>query len=125
MGKQRNIGNVLLQTRHSDLVDIEPMIQILPKFTPSNQLLQRLIGSCHNSHIDWIQAVTGTSPFDGVDILNLGSDGIDGNDIVMFTVGGRYEINRYLSFGASYERPLTRRKDIIQQRFTLSLVFEL
>ena len=72
-----------------------------------------------------VQAVVGTGPFEGVDILNLGSDGVEGNDIIMLTLGARYAINKYLSFGASYEHPLTRRKDIIQQRFSLSLVFEL
>ncbi len=75
--------------------------------------------------ISAVQTVVGTGPFEGVDILNLGSEGVDGNDVISLAVGVRYAINRYLSFGFSYEHPVTRRKDIIQQRFSISLVLEL
>ena len=75
--------------------------------------------------ISAVQTVVGTGPFEGLDILNLGSDGVDGNDIISLAVGARYAIANNLSFGFSYEHPVTRRKDILQQRFTISLVFEL
>ena len=67
----------------------------------------------------------GTGAFEGVDILNLGSDDVEGNDVITAAVGFRYAFNHNLSFGFSYERPVTRRKDILQQRFTISVLFEL
>ncbi len=75
--------------------------------------------------ISAVQAVVGTGAFEGVDILNLGSNDVEGNDIITLAVGARYAITNNVSFGFSYEHPVTRRKDIIQQRFTISLLFEL
>ena len=72
-----------------------------------------------------VQAIVGTGAFEGGDLLNLGSDDVKGNDLITAAVGVRYAINRNVSFGFSYERPVTRRKDILQQRFTVSLLLEL
>ena len=75
--------------------------------------------------ISAVQAVVGTGAFEGVDILNLGSDDVEGNNVISAAIGVRYAFNHNLSFGFSYERPVTRRKDILQQRFTISVLLEL
>lgn len=62
--------------------------------------------------------------FDGVDLLNLGSQGIGGNDIVTFAVGFEVPITRHVSFGTVYEFPLTKRQDIVDDRVTVALNIE-
>jgi hypothetical protein len=65
-----------------------------------------------------------TGGFDGVDLLNLGSPNIGGNDIVTFAVGLEVPITKHISLGAIYEFPLTKREDLIDERVTLSLNLE-
>jgi len=52
MNQKGNIGKMLSQRWDSDLMDIQPVIEIFAKLTPSNQLSQRLIGGGHDSDID-------------------------------------------------------------------------
>jgi hypothetical protein len=70
------------------------------------------------------QAALMTGGFDGVDLLNLGSPNIGGNDIVTFAVGLEVPITKHVSLGAIYEFPLTKREDLIDERVTLSLNLE-
>lgn len=62
---------------------------------------------------------------EGVDVVNLGSDFVENNDLVFAGLGFRYEFNRHVGVGFLWERPLTDREDIFDQRFTLSLRLEL
>jgi hypothetical protein len=71
-----------------------------------------------------VQSALGTGPFEGVDVLNLGSPGVAGNDIVTFAAGARIPITKNLSLGAVYEFPLTHREDIFDQRVTANLLLE-
>lgn len=70
------------------------------------------------------QALLGTGSFDGIDVVNLGSRGVAGNDIVMVSFGARFPIVRHVTFGASYDMPVTHREDLIKQRVNLSLLLE-
>jgi hypothetical protein len=65
-----------------------------------------------------------TGRFDAVDVANLGSKGVVGNDFVVGTFGMRARITDHLIFGGSWGIPLTGRKDIWDQRASLSLTWE-
>ena len=71
-----------------------------------------------------VQAALATGPFEGVDLLNLGSPGVAGNDIVTFAAGARIPLTKHLSFGAVYEFPLTEREDTLDRRVTANLTLE-
>ena len=62
--------------------------------------------------------------FEGVDVINLGNNGVDNNDVITWAVGAHFPISRHVTFSAGYERPLTSRKDIFKQRVTSSVRFE-
>lgn len=70
------------------------------------------------------ETALGTGGFEGVDLLNLGSGSVSGNNIVTFAVGARIPIVKHLSFGAVYEFPITSREDIFDQRMTANLALE-
>jgi hypothetical protein len=67
----------------------------------------------------------GVEPEEGNDVLNFGSQGVDGNDIVSFTVGARMQLMREVSLGVGWEHPVTRRKDLLQNRLYINLLWEL
>jgi hypothetical protein len=71
-----------------------------------------------------VQAALGTGGFEGIDVANLGSGSVGGNNIITFAVGTRIPINRHLSLAAAYEFPLTDRRDIFKQRVTMSALLE-
>lgn len=67
----------------------------------------------------------GVHPEEGNDVLNFGTSGVDGNDIVSFTVGARMQLMKSLSLGAGWEHPITHRKDLLQNRLYINLAWEL
>jgi len=69
--------------------------------------------------------VLGLAPFEGVDVANLGSDRVRGNDLVTMAWGFRLPIGNSLCLGLSYERPLSNAKDLFDQRVTAMLTWEL
>jgi len=71
-----------------------------------------------------VQNALGTGAFEGVDLHNLGSAGIDNADFATWALGAHFPINRHVTFSAAYERPLTNRKDIFKQRVTTSIRLE-
>ncbi len=75
--------------------------------------------------VDTVQGVLGTGRFEGGDITNLGSKDVDGNDLIVGSVGAMFPIHQHVTLGLAYERPLTTRKDIFKQRATASVIFEL
>ncbi|MCG8592607.1 MAG: hypothetical protein MJE66_25230 [Proteobacteria bacterium] len=70
------------------------------------------------------QDVLGTGRFEGADVANLGSAGIKGADLVTVAWGFRLLLDRGLSLGASYERAVSKRKDIFDQRATVMATVE-
>jgi len=71
------------------------------------------------------QTALATGRFEGFDVANLGSQGIDGRDVLVMGGGFRIPTTWGLSFGVMYEGPLTSRKDIHNQRFTFMATWEL
>lgn len=70
------------------------------------------------------QALLETGGFEGGDLVNLGSEDVDGNDLVTLALGFRIPINRRLSLGLAYEFPVTGREDIFEQRASANLAIE-
>jgi hypothetical protein len=56
--------------------------------------------------------------FEGADVANLGSKGMAGEEIVTMAWGVRVPFQNGVSTGLSYERILSQRQDIFEQRFT-------
>jgi hypothetical protein len=77
-----------------------------------------------NVTLNEAQALLGTGSFEAVDVANLGSRSVAGNSIVVVTVGARFPVNRHLSFGGSWDVPVTSREDLWKQRATLNLLLE-
>jgi hypothetical protein len=71
-----------------------------------------------------VQTALNTGRGEGNDVVNLGSQGVDGNDIVTLAVGARFPVMKHVSAGLAYEFPLTTREDLFQQRYTANLTFE-
>jgi hypothetical protein len=64
----------------------------------------------------------GLTGLDGGDLFNLGSAGVEGNDIVTGAFGGKYKPNRNTEIGLAYEVPLTDRRDVLENRLTADLI---
>jgi hypothetical protein len=63
--------------------------------------------------------------FEGVDIANLGSTGMKGEDVLVIGGGVRVPTTWGISFALMYEGPVTSRKDIHDQRFTFMATWEM
>jgi len=68
--------------------------------------------------------ITQHKRWEGYDVVNLGSEGVAGNDVVTVAFGGRIPITKRVSFGAAYEFPVTPREDIFDQRVTMNVLAE-
>jgi hypothetical protein len=79
------------------------------------------------SQINWFHWYEngGTLPlgFEGNDMFNLGSNAVEGHDIVTGSIGGRFKFGRYHETGVAYELPLTQRKDLLEGRLYFDLTF--
>lgn len=62
--------------------------------------------------------ITAHRRFEGADVANLGSSGMAGEDLVTFAWGVRVPLRNRITTGFSYERALSQRKDIFEQRAT-------
>ena len=67
----------------------------------------------------------GVHPEEGNDVLNFGSQGVKGNDVVSFTVGARMQLMEEMSLGVGWEHPVTKRKDLLQNRLYINVLWEL
>jgi hypothetical protein len=70
------------------------------------------------------QAALGTDPFEGADVANLGSPGVDNLDLVTAAVGAHVRLADHLTWSIAYERAITSHKGIFQQRMTTALAVE-
>lgn len=60
---------------------------------------------------------------EGLDVINLGSPGVAGNDIVTSAVGIKLKPSGNQEIGLAYEFPLTAREDILENRVTVDWIF--
>jgi hypothetical protein len=59
---------------------------------------------------------------EGDGLLNLGTSGVAGNDLVTFAVGMKAKLGEHIETGAAWEFPLSNRHDLIDNRLTVELV---
>jgi hypothetical protein len=84
----------------------------------------KLSGPARNLTLTDAQDATGAGRDDGTAEFNLGSKGVDNNDLITFAVGSHFPINEHVTFSIAYERPITTRKGIFKQRITTGMRFE-
>jgi hypothetical protein len=90
----------------------------------SRQLTQRFYALTEFNWYHWMGAGTGGVPgVEGLDLFNLGSSGVAGNDIVTQAAGIKFKPNRHQEIGAAYEFPLTDRRDILENRLNFNWIF--
>lgn len=68
--------------------------------------------------------ITADRRFEGADIANLGSTGMAGEDLITMAWGFRVPFDYGMTLGFSYERVLSQRKDIFEQRATWMAAYE-
>ncbi len=68
--------------------------------------------------------VTADRRFEGADVANLGSSGMAGEDLITMAWGFRVPFRNGISAGFSYERALSQRKDIFEQRATWMVAYD-
>lgn len=61
-------------------------------------------------------------PIDGGDLFNLGSAGIEGDDIVTGAIGLKYKPNRKTEIGVAWQVPLTDRRYVLDNRLNVDLI---
>lgn len=64
----------------------------------------------------------GVPGLEGGDLINLGSTGVAGNDIVTGAIGGKYKPTDYTEIGVAWEVPLTDRRDVLDNRLTVDWI---
>ena len=72
----------------------------------------------------WLQAgQDGPIPgVEGLDVINLGSPGVAGNDIVTSAAGLKFKPSKHQEIGVAFEFPLTERRDILDNRLTVDWI---
>lgn len=61
-------------------------------------------------------------PVEGIDLFNLGSRGVAGNDIFTGAVGFKYSPSPATEIGVAWEMPMTDREDVMKNRFTFDWI---
>ena len=63
------------------------------------------------------------APIEGGDLFNLGTVGVAGNDIVTGAFGVKWKPQRHFELGVAWEKPLTERRDVLDNRLTVDCIF--
>ncbi len=74
--------------------------------------------------LDTVQSALGTGSFEGADVWNLGSQGVDDLDLWTAAVGFHVPISDHVTFSAAYERPISHHKGVFKQRLTTAFSIE-
>ncbi len=74
--------------------------------------------------LNTVQTALGTGPFEGADVMNLGSQGVAGLDLLTAAIGVHVPLAEHVTFSVAYERPITHPTGIFQQRITSAVVLE-
>jgi len=87
------------------------------------QLTQRFYMLTEFNWYHWTRSGGGgINGVEGLDLFNLGSTGVAGNDIVTGAFGFKFKPGRHMEVGAAYEFPITDRQDILENRFTFDMI---
>jgi hypothetical protein len=87
------------------------------------RLLPRLYFLTEVNWYHWTQSGQ-AAPFDfeGLDVINFGSQNVAGNDIVTGAIGFKFKPHDGMEIGIAWEAPLTDRRDIIDNRLTFDWI---
>jgi hypothetical protein len=61
--------------------------------------------------------------FEGRDLINFGSTGVNGTDNLSLAVGARYKFSECYQLGAAFEVPVNGRKDLMDYRVTVDFIW--
>lgn len=76
------------------------------------------------NYTNFTRAGTATrTGFEGRDLFNFGSHGVSGNNNLSLAAGARYKFNECIQTGLAAEIPLTGRRDLLDFRLTVDLIF--
>jgi hypothetical protein len=105
---------------------LQPFVQIsgLRWLESGNGSLPIRLKSGGALDLDTVQNVLGTGPFEGADVVNLGSAQVDNLDLITAALGVHVPLGEHVTLSVAYERPITEPKGIFQQRLTTALAFE-
>ena len=70
----------------------------------------------------WMRPGQGGVGVEGLEVYNLGSVGVAGNDIATGAFGFKYKPSDCTEIGVAWENPLTDRRDILDNRLTVALL---
>lgn len=94
----------------------------------SNHLSRRIAPRVHAlTEVNWYNWLRsgqdGLNGVEGLDLFNLGSTNVTGNDIVTQAVGLKLVPHRRSEIGVAWEYPLTDRRDILQDRLNVNWIW--
>ena len=95
----------------------------------SNHLDVRLTNCCYVvTELTWWHwtdepATAAAAGVAGQDLFNLNFSGVDNNDLVYQSIGGKYKPNGHIELGLNYEIPLTDFQDVLLSRLQTEMIF--
>lgn len=60
---------------------------------------------------------------EGDGLINLGTSGVTGNDLVTVAIGAKAKLSSHVEFGGAWELPVSPRHDLLNNRLTADLIF--
>ena len=75
-----------------------------------------------NAYHYWDSGNGGLDGVEGGDLINLGSRNVEDNDIVTGAFGVKYKPHNGLEVGVAWENPLTKRRDVLDNRLTVDVI---
>jgi hypothetical protein len=105
---------------------VQPFVQFsgLYWFNSGDGSLPIRLKSGGTLDLDTVQGALGTGPFEGADVMNLGSHGVDGSGLITGAIGVHVPLAEHVTFSVAYERPITHPTGIFQQRITSAVALE-
>jgi hypothetical protein len=79
-----------------------------------------VLGECNWYH--WLVNGSTPIPATGIDIINLGSNSVAGQDIVTAAIGVKYKPTGNTEIGVAWEAPMSDRRDIMKDRLTVDWI---
>jgi hypothetical protein len=80
-----------------------------------------LLSECNWYHWSANGAATAAN-FEGIDLINLGSTSVAGNDLVTGAVGMKFKPGGNTEIGVAWEAPMSNRQDIMNDRLTVDWI---
>lgn len=126
IGKEFGCYHVILNTGYQQALDTN----LNSSFYYTSLHLDRKFGKLYPlAEMNWYHWTQGgnhglpASVGEGDGLLNLGTSGVAGNNMVTLAGGLKYKISPYVITGIAYERPVGARKNLINNRVLFEMIF--